>query len=251
MKQSRYAFKGIAVVSLVVLVIVVLQLFLTPNSTIGDIQSSNDTLTVEAKTVKGPGKPTIHLEMANDGTAVKIKVDKTARAEGYRVYMSRTKNGSRDKIKTAGVATAMKKAWTYTKKNLEPGTYYFCVRAYSYVNKVKVWGDFSAKAKITIDGDTEENGKNPERTLTFRNRELLEQHYVKHGKDMGFASAKDYEAAAAAVVVNAKALHKTEAEDGDDVYYVEETNEFVIVSTDGYIRTYFLPDGGINYFNRQ
>lgn len=153
MKQSRYTFKGIAVVSLVVLVIVVLQLFLTPNSTIGDIQSSNDTLTVEAK--------------------------------------------------------------------------------------------------ITIDGDTEENGKNPERTLTFRNRELLEQHYVKHGKDMGFASAKDYEAAAAAVVVNAKALHKTEAEDGDDVYYVEETNEFVIVSTDGYIRTYFLPDGGINYFNRQ
>ena len=68
---------------------------------------------------------------------------------------------------------------------------------------------------------------------------------------MGFASAKDYEAAAAAVVVNSKALHKTEAEDGDDVYYVEETNEFVIVSTDGYIRTYFLPDGGINYFNRQ
>ena len=31
-------------------------------------------------------------------------------------------------------------------------------------------------------------------------------------------------------------LHKIEEEDGDDVYYLEETNEFVIVSTDGYIR---------------
>lgn len=36
-----------------------------------------------------------------------------------------------------------------------------------------------------------------------------------------------------------------------DVYYVESTNEFVIVSTDGYIRTYFKPDAGISYYNRQ
>ena len=44
---------------------------------------------------------------------------------------------------------------------------------------------------------------------------------------------------------------KIQAEDGDDVYYVESTNEFVIVSTDGYIRTYFNPDAGITYYNRQ
>ena len=31
----------------------------------------------------------------------------------------------------------------------------------------------------------------------------------------------------------------------------EETNEFVVVSTDGYIRTYFNPSDGIDYFNRQ
>ncbi len=68
---------------------------------------------------------------------------------------------------------------------------------------------------------------------------------------MGFASAEEYQAAAAAVVGNAAALHKTEAEDGDDVYYIESTNEFVIVSTDGYIRTYFYPDAGMDYYNRQ
>lgn len=96
------------------------------------------------------------------------------------------------------------------------------------------------------DSDTHE-----EVVLTFRNSKLLKQHYEKHGIEMGFASAEEYEKAAAAVVNNPAALHKTEAEDGDDVYYVEDTNEFVIVSTDGYIRTYFNPDDGLDYFNRQ
>ena len=88
-------------------------------------------------------------------------------------------------------------------------------------------------------------------TYSFRNKKLLNDHYNKHGIDMGFASASEYEAAAAAVVSNPNALHKTEKEDGDDVYYVEATNEFVVVSTDGYIRTYFCPDSGIKYYNKQ
>ena len=68
---------------------------------------------------------------------------------------------------------------------------------------------------------------------------------------MGFDSAKEYEQAASDVVNNPDALHKKEKEDGDDVYYVEATNEFVVVSTQGYLRTYFLPDKGIDYYNRQ
>ena len=85
----------------------------------------------------------------------------------------------------------------------------------------------------------------------FRNSKYLNQHYEKHGIEMGFDSPESYEAAASAVVNNPDALHKIEAEDGDDVYYVEDTNEFVVVSTDGYIRTYFLPGGGKAYFDRQ
>ena len=88
-------------------------------------------------------------------------------------------------------------------------------------------------------------------TLTFRSDSLREEHFEKHGIEMGFASAKEYEKAAAAVVADSRALHKLEKEDGDDVYYIEETNEFVIVSTDGYIRTYFYPRDGIEYFERQ
>lgn len=87
--------------------------------------------------------------------------------------------------------------------------------------------------------------------LHFRNSSLLEQHYQKHGIEMGFSSAEEYERAAAAVVTDSRVLHKTEADDGDDVYYIEETNEFVVVSTDGYIRTYFNPNRGINYFYDQ
>lgn len=89
------------------------------------------------------------------------------------------------------------------------------------------------------------------RELHFRNEELLSEHYENHGIEMGFSSAQDYERAAAAVVSSPKALHKLEKEDNDDVYYLESTNEFVIVSTDGYIRTYFKPDKGKAYFDKQ
>ncbi|MBQ7934354.1 MAG: hypothetical protein IJ327_06185 [Lachnospiraceae bacterium] len=88
-------------------------------------------------------------------------------------------------------------------------------------------------------------------TYFFRSESLLQSHYEKHGIDMGFASAQEYETAAAAVISHPDVLHKIEAEDGDDVYYVEATNEFVVVSKDGYIRTYFNPGGGIDYYNRQ
>ena len=86
---------------------------------------------------------------------------------------------------------------------------------------------------------------------TFRTQELLQSHYEKHGRSMGFTSAEEYEIAAYNVIANPDSLHKTEAEDGDDVYYLEATNEFVVLSTDGYIRTYFCPSDGKAYFDRQ
>lgn len=85
----------------------------------------------------------------------------------------------------------------------------------------------------------------------FRNDNLLKEHYEKHGIEMGFDSMEEYEEAACAVIYNPDALTKTEKEDGDYVYYVEESNEFVILSPDGYIRTYFNPSAGIDYYNRQ
>lgn len=85
----------------------------------------------------------------------------------------------------------------------------------------------------------------------FRNKHLLEEHFEKHGSDFDYKTAKEYEEGADRVIHSNDVLHKLEVEDNDDVYYLEATNEFVIVSTDGYIRTYFKPSSGKDYFNRQ
>ena len=88
-------------------------------------------------------------------------------------------------------------------------------------------------------------------TYKFRSKKLLNEHYDKHGIEMGFESKDAYVEAANKVINNPDSLHKIEKEDGDDIYYLEETNEFVVVSTDGYIRTYFCPDSGKKYFDKQ
>lgn len=120
-----------------------------------------------------------------------------------------------------------------------------------------VWSHFSVNTdNSTLSGNANHYTNNTynnadSNELHFRNDTLLNEHYQKHGVEMGFSSASAYEAAARSVVENRDALHKIEAEDGDDVYYLKNTNEFVIVSTDGYIRTYFKPNDGIAYYNRQ
>lgn len=86
---------------------------------------------------------------------------------------------------------------------------------------------------------------------TFRSEKYLKEHFEKHNSDFGYANEQEYLDGANRVINDKNALHKTEAEDGDDVYYLENTNEFVIVSTDGYIRTYFKPSRGIEYYNKQ
>jgi len=86
---------------------------------------------------------------------------------------------------------------------------------------------------------------------TFRSDYYLTEHFKKHGDEFAYSSEDEYLEGANQVIESDEALHKTEAEDGDDVYYLEKTNEFVIVSTDGYIRTYFKPEDGLDYYNRQ
>ena len=86
--------------------------------------------------------------------------------------------------------------------------------------------------------------------LEFRNDNLWEEHFLKHG-EFGYTTKEDYLEGANEVVTSASSKHKQEAEDGDDIYYDAENNEIVFVSKDGYIRTYFKPSDGIEYYNRQ
>lgn len=90
-----------------------------------------------------------------------------------------------------------------------------------------------------------------ETELKFRYEDRLTEHFQKQGSEFGYKTAEEYLAGANRVIASPDALHKKEAEDGDDVYYLEATNEIVFVSGDGYIRTYFKPSSGIDYYNRQ
>lgn len=122
-------------------------------------------------------------------------------------------------------------------------------QSYEIFEETEVVADSDVTEEAEAAEDSEAAGASV--TYTFRYDSLWESHYDKHGIDMGFADKEAYLAAANEVIANPDTLHKIEGEDGDDVYYLEETNEFVVVSADGYLRTYFLPDDGIDYYNRQ
>lgn len=112
--------------------------------------------------------------------------------------------------------------------------------------------DVPADTPQTTPEDTQSSRTaSPAYQYSFRKAAYLQEHFEKHGTEFGYATADEYLVGANRVVASPEALHKLEAEDGDDVYYLESTNEFVIVSTDGYLRTYFKPDDGKAYFDRQ
>lgn len=94
-------------------------------------------------------------------------------------------------------------------------------------------------------------GVNVSDRYTFRSESLLQEHFNKHGGEFGYTSTSEYERRANEVIKSPDALHKIEAEDGDDIYYIQASNELVILSTNGYIRTFFKPEDGIDYYNKQ
>ncbi|MBR6873662.1 MAG: hypothetical protein IKN17_09190 [Ruminococcus sp.] len=88
---------------------------------------------------------------------------------------------------------------------------------------------------------------------SFRSKKLFDSHYQKHGSEFGSITQEEY-LKLANDLLNSDSdtiLHKTEKEDGDDVYFDTATGYFLVLSTDGYIRTFFIPDKGIEYYNKQ
>ena len=88
----------------------------------------------------------------------------------------------------------------------------------------------------------------------FRNKDRLDEHYEKHGIEMGFPNAEAYRKAASDIINAAGSkgvLSKYKSDgSGDMCFYVEATKEFVVLSNDGYIRTYYICSGK-NYYDRQ
>lgn len=110
----------------------------------------------------------------------------------------------------------------------------------------------SADIPKTSEADLSETEKAVQKYY-FRSEELFDSHYEKHGAEFGDITQDEY-LDLANELINAEGeniLHKTEKEDGDFLYYDTETNEFLVLSTDGYIRTFFKPSAGLDYWERQ
>jgi len=76
-------------------------------------------------------------------------------------------------------------------------------------------------------------------------------HILKNIKDeFDFTSKEEYLQGVNDMLNQSDLLTKKDG-DGDDLYYRERTNEFAVVSVDGFLRTYFKPDDKIEYFNRK
>ena len=86
--------------------------------------------------------------------------------------------------------------------------------------------------------------------IEFNNDETWESHFEKHKDEFEFSNKEEYLQGANDMLIQSDLLIKKD-DDNDDLYYREITNEFAVVSTDGYLRTYFKPDDGIEYFNRK
>ncbi len=96
-----------------------------------------------------PGKPVITLEALENGTAVKVTIEKTSGAKGYKIVMKAPGEAKYKKIKTLKkTGTAVR---TYTVKGLKEGKYAFKVKAYTKSGSKIVYGSYSKAVSISLE----------------------------------------------------------------------------------------------------
>jgi WXG100 family type VII secretion target len=85
----------------------------------------------------------------------------------------------------------------------------------------------------------------------FASSEKLVSHFAKHGPKMGFKSIDEYLGGARSLINQNQSVAKFVRQNGDTLYYNRATNEFAVMSQDGYLRTYFKPKQGAKYWDGQ
>ena len=85
------------------------------------------------------------------------------------------------------------------------------------------------------------------------NKKTLDKHYSDHGKEVGAPSKESYAAKAVkfANTVDRKNCVSFVDKKGSTYKYNKVTEEFAIISKDGYVITYFKPKGGYDYYLKQ
>ena len=86
------------------------------------------------------------------------------------------------------------------------------------------------------------------------NKKSLDKHYNEHGKDMGFANKESYKQHAikfANTIDKKNCISFIDSKSGSTYKYNKSTNEFAIITKDGYVVTYFNPKEGYDYYKKQ
>lgn len=109
-----------------------------------------------------------------------------------------------------------------------------------------------APATSASSDETTTEPASEKKQYTFRSQKRYDEHYEKHGKEFGDITKEEYLEMANNLINSDsdRVLHKY-SDDGDYMYFDQDTNYFLVLSADGYIRTFFIPAAGIKYWERQ
>lgn len=85
------------------------------------------------------------------------------------------------------------------------------------------------------------------------NKNTLQDHYNRHGKQMGCSSKEEYAAQAVnfANTIDKKNCVSFVDSNGSTYKYNKTSNTLAIITKDGYVVTYFKPDDGYDYYKQQ
>ena len=95
--------------------------------------------------------------------------------------------------------------------------------------------------------------KGPSTFAEYWTSEYLEiRHFNDHGHEFGYNNINEYSKSAKNFANNnEKGIKSFRAKNGSIYKYNPKTNEFMIITKDGKIITYFKPSGGSGYFENQ
>lgn len=85
----------------------------------------------------------------------------------------------------------------------------------------------------------------------FTSEASAKSHYQKHGREFGGAYSNWVEYVRGANSAIARSTREKTRSNGDKLYLVDKSCEFVVLASFGKIRTYFRPNDCIRYFQRQ
>lgn len=87
----------------------------------------------------------------------------------------------------------------------------------------------------------------------FRTQHLLEDHFARHGRQFGTISQEQYLRMAQQLrdAKPGKYVLEAKRRDGGGAKFDKRNNHFVAYDRDGTLRTFFIPNDGIHYFDLQ